>query len=162
MGDCMNEEQQFPEDKQAAKPQWNTLRNKNVSIRHDNTSKFRLIPCPLFHQITRWKHRRMTHLIQVQGKNQTRPLHITLKWILNCMNFFYLISLMEMTQWTQYWILQQNFCLPFVLAYYRLMLHGTIIFILFMSGNYIGIFFGKMALVDNHNGGNFLMIWCNR
>ena len=38
---------------------------------------------------------------------------------------FYLI---ERTQWTKYWIWQKFFCLPFVLVYYRLMLHGTIFF----------------------------------
>ena len=79
MDACMNKEQQFPEDQQAAKPQWNTQRNGNVSIRHDNTSKFRLIPRPLRHQMNCWKHRRMTHLIQVQFKNQTSTLHTTLK-----------------------------------------------------------------------------------
>ena len=42
--------------------------------------------------------------------------------------FFNLISLMEMTQWTKYWIQQKFFCLPFVLVYYWLMLHRTIFF----------------------------------
>ena len=67
----MNKEQQVPEYQQAEKPQRNTQRKKYVSIRQENISKFRLIPCPLRHQINRWKHLRMTHLIQVQGKNQT-------------------------------------------------------------------------------------------
>ena len=67
----MNKNQPVSEDQQAAKPQRNTRRNNNVSIRHDNISKFRLFPRPLRHQMTRWKHRRMTHMIQVQGKNQT-------------------------------------------------------------------------------------------
>ena len=44
---------------------------EHVHTARDNISKFRLIPCPLCHQTTRWKHRRMTHLIQVQGKKQT-------------------------------------------------------------------------------------------
>ena len=66
----MNKEQQVPEDQQYVKPQWNTQRNKNVSIRHENTSKFRLIPHPHRHQMARRKNRWMTHLIQVQGKNQ--------------------------------------------------------------------------------------------
>ena len=66
---CMKKEQQVPEYQQDAEPQWNTQRNKNVSIRHDNISKLRLIPRPLSHQMTRRKYRRMTRLIQVQGKN---------------------------------------------------------------------------------------------
>ena len=65
----MNKGQQVPEDQKAAKPQQNMQRNKNVSIQHDNKSKFCLIPRPLRHQMNRWKHRRKTHLIQVQGKN---------------------------------------------------------------------------------------------
>ena len=40
-------------------------------------------------------------------------------------DIFYLLSLIDMTQWTQYWIRQKLFCLPFVLVYYRLILHGT-------------------------------------
>ena len=67
----MNKDQQVPEDQQAAKPQWNTQINKNVSIRHDNISKYCLIHHPRRHQITSCKYRRMTRLIQVQGKNQT-------------------------------------------------------------------------------------------
>ena len=67
----MNKKQQVPEYQQAANPKCNTQSNRNVSILHNNISKFRLIPRPLRHQMTRWKHRRMTHLIQVQGKNQT-------------------------------------------------------------------------------------------
>ena len=43
---------------------------EHVHTARDNISKFRLIPCPLCHQTTRWKHRRMTHLIQVQGKTK--------------------------------------------------------------------------------------------
>ena len=71
MDSCMNKKEQVSEYQQAAKPQCNTRRNKNVSIRHDNILKFRLIPNPLLHQMTLWKHRQMTHLIQVQDKNQT-------------------------------------------------------------------------------------------
>ena len=67
---CMNKEQQVPEYQQAAKPQWNTRRKNNVSIRHENISKFRLIPRPHSHQMTLWKHHWMNHLIQVQSKNQ--------------------------------------------------------------------------------------------
>ena len=70
MDACINKEQQVPEDQQAAKPQWNTQRNKHVSIWHENIMKFRLIPCPRHPQTTRRKHFRMTHLIQVHGKNQ--------------------------------------------------------------------------------------------
>ena len=70
MGACMNREKKVPEYQQAAKPQWNTRRNKNVSIWHENISNFRLIPCPRRPHMTRRKHRQMTHLIQVQGKNQ--------------------------------------------------------------------------------------------
>ena len=66
----MNKEQQVPEDQQAGNPQCNTLSNKNVSIRHDNISKLCLIPRPHPHQMTNWKRRQMTHLIQVQVKNQ--------------------------------------------------------------------------------------------
>ena len=68
---CMNKKQQVPEDQQSTRPQCNTQRNKNVSIRHDNILKIRPIPCPLRHHMTCWKHCRMTHLIQVQGKNKT-------------------------------------------------------------------------------------------
>ena len=71
MDACMNKNQQVPEYQQAAKSQFNMQSNNNVSVRHDNISKFRLIPRPLCHHTTRWKHRRMTNLIQVQGKNQT-------------------------------------------------------------------------------------------
>ena len=52
------------------KPQWNTQSNKIVSIQHRNILKFFLIPHPRRPQMTRWKHCRMTHLIQAQGKNQ--------------------------------------------------------------------------------------------
>ena len=38
------------------------------------SSDFRL----LCHQIIRWKHCHMTHLIQVKGKNQTSTWHTTL------------------------------------------------------------------------------------
>ena len=65
---CMNKGQQFPEDQQVAKPQWNTQNNKNVSIRHENISRFFLIPRPHRHQITRQKHHWMAHMIQ--GNNQ--------------------------------------------------------------------------------------------
>ena len=51
--------------------------------------------------------------------------------------------------------------LPFVLVYYRLMLHGTIFFILFISGNCIGILFWKNGTGHCHNGCNFFMIRCN-
>ena len=61
----MNREQQVPEYQQAEKLQWNMQRNKNLSIWHYNISKFCMIPHPLRHQMTRWKHRRMTHMIQV-------------------------------------------------------------------------------------------------
>ena len=71
MDTCMNKKQQVPEDQQAAKLQFNTQSNKKFSIRHKNISKFRLISHPHRHQITRRKRRWMTHLIQVQGKNQT-------------------------------------------------------------------------------------------
>ena len=67
----MNKEQQVPEYQQATNPQWNTRRNKNVSISQENISNFRLVPRPYCHQIICWKHRQMTHLIQVQVKNQT-------------------------------------------------------------------------------------------
>ena len=36
----MNKKQQVPEDQQAAKPQYNTQKNKNVSIQQDNISNF--------------------------------------------------------------------------------------------------------------------------
>ena len=75
----MNKEQQVPEDQQAAKPAMKHARNKNVSIRHKNTSKFSLIPHPLRHQMTCWKYLRMTHLIRVQGKTKQAPLHTILK-----------------------------------------------------------------------------------
>ena len=51
-------------------PQWNTQRNKNVSIRNEILSIFCLIPRP---QTTRRKHRWMTDLIQVQDK-KTRSM----------------------------------------------------------------------------------------
>ena len=50
--------------------QWNTQRIKNVSIQHRNISNFRLIPRPNCPHMTRLKHSHMTHIIQVQGKNQ--------------------------------------------------------------------------------------------
>ena len=68
MDTSMNKKQQVTENQQAENPQCNTLRNKNVSIRHDNIPKVFLIPCPLRHKMTRWKHHRMTYLIQLQGK----------------------------------------------------------------------------------------------
>ena len=71
MDACMNKEQQVPEYQQSTNPQCNTQRNKNVSIQHDNILKLRLITCPLRHQVTRSKHCWMTHMMQVQGKNQT-------------------------------------------------------------------------------------------
>ena len=40
MDACMNKEQPVPEYQQAEKPQWNTRRNKNMSVRHKNISKF--------------------------------------------------------------------------------------------------------------------------
>ena len=70
MDACINKEQQVPEDQQAAKPQWNTQKKNNVSIRHRNILKFRLIPCPRRPQMTCRKHRRTNNLIQVKGKNQ--------------------------------------------------------------------------------------------
>ena len=54
--------------------QWNMQRNKNVSIRHRNILKFCLIPCLHRPQTTRLKHRWMTHIIQVQGQKQTKPV----------------------------------------------------------------------------------------
>ena len=75
----MNKDQQVPKDQQAAKPQWNMQKNNNVSIRHENISKFCLIPCPNCHHMTCQKHRQITHLIQVQGKNQPSTCHITLE-----------------------------------------------------------------------------------
>ena len=65
----MNNYQQVPEYQQAANPQWNTQRNKNVSIWHESISKLLLIPRPHRHQINCWKHSQMTRLIKVQGKN---------------------------------------------------------------------------------------------
>ena len=56
------------EDQQAEKPQRNTQRNKNVSIRHENISKICLITRPYCHNMTRQKHRWRTHMIQIQGK----------------------------------------------------------------------------------------------
>ena len=64
----MNNEQHVCEYQQAAKPQWNTRRNKNVSIRHENISNFFLIPRPHRHQMTRWKNHRMTHMISYKAK----------------------------------------------------------------------------------------------
>ena len=71
MDACMNKKQQVPEYQQSAKLQCNTQRKNNVSIQNENTSKFCLIPRPLRHQMNRLKYRRITHLIQEQGKNQT-------------------------------------------------------------------------------------------
>ena len=74
---CMNKDQQVPEDQQAAKLQWNTQRNKNMSIRHINILKFRLIHRPHCSQTTRQKHCQMTYLIPVQGKDQPNQwLHL--------------------------------------------------------------------------------------
>ena len=52
--------------------QWNTQSNKNMSLRHRNIRNFCLIPCPHRPQMNRWKHCQMTHLIQVQSKNQRK------------------------------------------------------------------------------------------
>ena len=52
------------------KPQWNTQRNNNVSIRHKMVSRFCLITLPPCPQTTRRKHRPITHLVQAQSKNQ--------------------------------------------------------------------------------------------
>ena len=49
----------------------------------------------------------------------------------------------------------------FFLVYYRLMLHGIIFFILFVSGNCISMFLEEMARVINFNGGGFFMIMYN-
>ena len=70
MDACMNWNQQIPEYKKIAKPQCNMQRNKNVSIRHNNISKFCLIPCPLPLQMTRWKHCQMTHIVNAQRKTK--------------------------------------------------------------------------------------------
>ena len=66
----MNKQKKVPEYQQAEKPQWNTRRNKNVSIQHENISRVCLIPRPHRPQMTCRKHHRTNHLIQVQGKNQ--------------------------------------------------------------------------------------------
>ena len=47
------------------------------------------------------------------------------------------------------------------LVYFQQMLHGTICFLLFASGNYIGILFWKNCAGHRHNGCNFFMIQCN-
>ena len=65
----MNNEQNVSEDQQAANPQWNTQMNKTVYIRQENIPKFCLVPRPHRHQMTHRKYRRMTHLIEAQGKN---------------------------------------------------------------------------------------------
>ena len=64
----MNREQQVPEYQQAEKLQWNMRRNNNVSMQHENISKFRLITFAHRHQMTRQKHRRMTNLIRYKAK----------------------------------------------------------------------------------------------
>ena len=51
-------------------PQRNTKSNKNVFTQHENISKFPLIPRSHHPQMTRWKYREMTNLIQVQDKKQ--------------------------------------------------------------------------------------------
>ena len=51
-------------------PQWNTQKNKKVSIRHKDVLKFRLIPHPHCPKMTCRKHHWTTNLIQVQGKRQ--------------------------------------------------------------------------------------------
>ena len=43
----------------------------------------------------------------------------------------------------------KTICILFVFVYYRLMLHGIIFFIFFVSGNFIGILFGEMATVTS-------------
>ena len=115
---------------------------------------------PRCHQITCQKHRRMTHLIYVQGKIQQSTWHNTLKWILNWMNLVLICFL--------WWRLHNGhnlgydyFCLPFVSVYYQLMLHGTIFFLLFISGNCIGILFWENGAGHRRNGCNFFIILCN-
>ena len=50
------------------------------------------------------------------------------------------------------------YCLPFVLVYYQLILHGTLFFHFFMSGNCIGILFWQNGPGHCHNGCNLFMI----
>ena len=71
----MNKAQQITEDQQAENPQWNTQMNKNVYIGYGIISIFSLILCPHCTWITCWKHCRMTHLIQVQEKNEPNQCH---------------------------------------------------------------------------------------
>ena len=70
MDACMNKKQQVPEYQQSTKPQCNMHRNENVPILYGNISKFCLIPSRICHQMTRWKHHQMNHLIQVQVKTK--------------------------------------------------------------------------------------------
>ena len=51
-------------------PQCNTQRTKNLSIRHKIRSVFFLILYPPRPQMNCQKRCQMTHMIQVQGKNQ--------------------------------------------------------------------------------------------
>ena len=65
----MNKEQQYPEDQQTEK---STMENTKEQERVHTEQKyidFFLIICPHRHHTTRWKHRLMTHLILLQGKN---------------------------------------------------------------------------------------------
>ena len=76
MGSYMNKYQKIPEYQQAENPQWDMQRNKNVPIRQETLSVFCLVPRPPIPQMTHWKHRRMTHLIQVQGKTKQTSVGI--------------------------------------------------------------------------------------
>ena len=62
----MNKELQFSEDQQAMEH----AKEKNLSILHKMISIFCLIPRTPRPQMNCPKNRRMTHMIQVQGKNQ--------------------------------------------------------------------------------------------
>ena len=48
------------------------------------------------------------------------------------------------------------FCLLLVLVYFQQMLHATIVFLLLVLGNYIGISFWQDGAGHRHNGSNLI------
>ena len=113
----------------------------NAITRHEQKKKY----CPMQHQLVINKTKQALDILHWR-----KPL-ITLTSL-------YSDSLMEITQWTKYWIRQKYFCPPFVLVYYQLMLHGTIF--LFCSCQVIALASSissddssEKALDDSYNSG---------
>ena len=90
----------------------------NKSSEDEDSDKIIIVLCAI-------RTRSCSLITSIRTHSSSPPQTGIAEWHWLCFN---LIFLMEMTQWTQYWILKRCFCIPFVLVYYRLMLHGTIFF----------------------------------